>query len=179
LVAASTPSWPAATPGLDPDSEKAKFLLRQRERTIDNVKRLFAVVFAVSFTTLGRNAFDSMKEIVLGHRPFPPWHVVVFNLEMLAVFTATASVFYHQGTKFLDWRYASRERDEAVPLGFASDFFIVVVTMIPFILMANSIDHTLTDVIGFTAFFFFVRHAPDARPRSALVRAVSQHPVGP
>lgn len=137
------------------NSELAKHLLRQRERTIDNVKRLFAVVFALSYTVAGRNAFEKILPVLNGERLAPiPWQSWFANIETLAVFTVTAAVFYHQGAKFLDWRYASGSHDEAHPLGFAWDFFTLITTMVPFILMANSLDPRATSKAGFTAFFF-------------------------
>lgn len=129
-------------------------LLRQRERTIDNVKRLFAVVFALSFTTMGRNAYETLKPYIIGDAAPAAVHVWGTYLEMVVVFVVTASVFYHQGAKFLDWRYASAASTEAHPAGFAWDFAVVFGTMIPFILMANSLDPAVTSKVGFTAFFF-------------------------
>jgi len=40
----------------DPDFYEALF--RQRERTIDNIKRVYAVVYSVSFALLLRDIFD-------------------------------------------------------------------------------------------------------------------------
>lgn len=138
-----------ATPANDPS------LLRQRERTIDNVKRLFATVFALSYTVVGRNAFEKILPLIDGQRTSPvAWQSWFTNIELLLVFTVTTAVFYHQGAKFLDWRYASGTNDEAHPLGFAWDFFTLITTMGPFILMANSLDPRATDKTGFTGFFF-------------------------
>lgn len=127
-------------------------LLRQRERTVDNIKWLFAYVFAISFTMAAKNVFDAAEPMLRGATMpalgFWPY------LGALLVFTVTASVFYHQGAKFFDWRYASGINDEANRLGFVIDFATLVVTMIPFMLMANSLVKTVTSAVGLTAFVY-------------------------
>lgn len=94
-------------------------LIRQGERTIDNLKRLFAVVFALSFGVVATGAIEKLRPLLTTpDASAPPWWLWLLNLEMTGVFVVTAGVFYHQSAKFLDIRYAKDPLSEAHPMGF-------------------------------------------------------------
>lgn len=127
-------------------------LVRQGERTVDNLKRLFAVVFALSFGIAGNGAYTKLKPVLLSGNSPPGW-LWVLNIEMMAVFLVTAAVFYHQSVKFLDIRYAKTPLSEAHPWGFAADYIQLVLTAAPFFLMANSLGHEVTNKVGYVWYF--------------------------
>jgi hypothetical protein len=129
---------------------------RQRERTIDNLKRLFALVFSLSFAAAGVNFFGRIKPYLVGEQKFYDltFAAIAMNIEIFLVFAVTAGVFYHHGCKFLDRRYALAESPHAEPLGFAMDFLTLVAQVIPFVFMANALSSDIYSVYGFTWFFF-------------------------
>src|SRR5207237_867325 len=119
------------------EREEERDLVRQRERTVDNLKRLYAFVFAVSFGVIGNGAVEKLKPLLIGDlSQVPSISVWLVDLEMLFVFLVTASVFFHQGAKYLDIRYARAPLSEAHPFGFAIDYLTIALTMAPFFLMA-------------------------------------------
>lgn len=91
---------------LDDLTPEEKGLIRQGERTIDNLKRLFAVVFAASFGLAGAAIADKVRSVLTDATSFPSPETVLINLEMTVVFVITAGVFYHKSARFLDIRYA-------------------------------------------------------------------------
>jgi hypothetical protein len=128
-------------------------LVRQGERTVDNLKRLFAVVFALSFGIVGNGVFGKLKAALLPPGYVAPTWLWILNIEMLVVFLVTAAVFYHQSVKFLDIRYARQPLSEAHPWGFAADYLQLVITVAPFFLMANSLGPEVTHKVGYLWFF--------------------------
>jgi protein-S-isoprenylcysteine O-methyltransferase Ste14 len=135
-------------------TDEEKDLVRQGERTIDNLKRLFAVVFAISFAVVGTGVIDKLRPILanLQRAPHGLW-LLILNIEMIAVFVITAGVFYHQSVKFLDIRYAKHPLSQVHPLGFAWDYFTLVLTAAPFFFMAHSLHPTITHEVGYIWFF--------------------------
>ncbi|QQN65277.1 hypothetical protein JIR23_05625 [Bradyrhizobium diazoefficiens] len=87
---------------------------------MDNLKRLFAVVFALSFGIAGNGAYAKLKPVLVSGKSSPGW-LWALNIETMTVFLITAAVFYHQSVKFLDIRYAKAPHSEAHPWGFAAD----------------------------------------------------------
>lgn len=142
---------PPDTPPEDPTKLTAD-LVRQGERTMDNLKRLFAVVFALSFGIAGNGAYAKLKPVLLSGSQPPGW-LWALNIEMMAVFLVTAAVFYHQSVKFLDIRYAKAPHSEAHPWGFAWDYIQLVLTAAPFFLMANSLASDVTHAVGYIWYF--------------------------
>jgi hypothetical protein len=131
----------------------AEDLLRQRERVAESLKWLITVVFGFSFTVAGSNILGSLSPFAL--KPLAgPWHSWLINIEILLVFSATATVFYLQGTMHLDIRFASTPDYQPRPFNFILDFVTIAATMLPFIAMAISLDETTTSRVGFTGFFF-------------------------
>lgn len=102
----------------DNSTDSARDLVRQGERTVDNLKRLFAVVFALSFAIVVHGILARLNHVVLPPGASIPLWRWLLNIEMVAVFMVTAAVFYHQSLKFLDIRYAKEPLSEAHPIGF-------------------------------------------------------------
>lgn len=134
------------------DAEE-KDLVRQGERTVDNLKRLFAVVFAASFGLAGAAVAEKIRLVVAGTAAFPPFETIAINIEMIVVFAVTAAVFYHQSAKFLDIRYARHPVALAHPWGFALDYGTLVLTAAPFFFMAHALSPAITHEVGYFVFF--------------------------
>lgn len=131
-------------------------LIRQGERTIDNLKRLFAVVFALSFGVVATGAIDKLRPLLAAKAvAAPPLWLWLLSLEMIGVFVVTAGVFYHQSAKFLDIRYAKHPLSEAHPMGFATDYLILVLTVAPFYFMAHALSAGVTHAVGYFWFVMF------------------------
>lgn len=148
----------AAPPGartLADLSDIERDLIRQGERTVDNLKRLFAFVFSLSFAAVAAGASAKLQPVLTGTRHSPPLSVWFLNGEMLLVFVVTAGVFFHQSAKFLDNRYARHPLSKAHPFGFAWDYFIQVATVAPFFFMAFAFAPSVTREVGYLGFFGF------------------------
>lgn len=134
--------------------QEAKNLLSQRERITENLKWLITVIFGFSFTVAGSNILGALSPFAQGKPLVGTWHSWPINIEILAIFSATATVFYYQGTRHLDIRFASSPAYQPRPFNFIVDFGTIAITMVPFIAMAISLDDTTTSHVGFTGFFF-------------------------
>jgi hypothetical protein len=68
-------------------------LIRQGERTIDNLKRLFAVVFAISFAVVSSAVIEKLRPLLsVPSAVAPPLWLWVLNAEMIAVLVVTHSL---------------------------------------------------------------------------------------
>ncbi len=102
-------------------TEDERDRIRQSERTIDNLKRLYAVLFSLSF---GIVAVESMKKI--GVFTDPSAYAVgplMLHVEITISFIFTAGLFYYQGDRFLDTVYAKHPLAPAKPAHFGADYF--------------------------------------------------------
>jgi hypothetical protein len=132
-------------------TEEERDRIRQSERTIDNLKRLYAVLFSLSF---GIVAVESFRKI--GAFADPAAYKIgplFLHVEITISFIFTAGLFYYQGDRFLDTVYAKQPLAPAKPTHFGADYFVNVFTMIPFYLMAQALGHEYTDAVGFTWYF--------------------------
>jgi hypothetical protein len=126
--------------------------IRQSERTVDNLKRLYAVLFALSFGIIASSTyekiqgFDSITAINFG--------ALFLHAELTVAFVVTAGLFYYQGDRFLDVVYAKEPLAPVGPLQFGVDYLVNVFTMVPFFLMAHALAKEFTGTVGFTWFFF-------------------------
>lgn len=129
---------------------------RPFERTIDNLKRLFAIVFSVSYGLSIAFLLDRAQPFLTDPRKFEEvsWVDVIVTLEVYLVFIITAGVFYHHGARFLDNRYGSADAHRVRPSDFVWDFGLLFVQMIPFLTMAFALSPEVTQTHGYTWFFF-------------------------
>lgn len=130
-------------------------LIRQGERSVDNLKRLFAFVFSLSFAFIGVGAIEKLKPVLIGQKLPPNLSVWFLNAEMLTIFIITAGVFFHQSAKYLDNRYARHPLTSARPYGFALDYITQVFTAAPFYFMAFAYNPLVTNAVGYIWFFGF------------------------
>lgn len=128
--------------------------VRQSERTVDNLKRLTAYIFAISFTVAGMGMVRKLIPIFTdpsAKLPEPVYWIV--NIEMLLIFAVTAGLFFYQGDKFLDNHLARHPVPKPRRSYIAIRYLVLVATMIPFFLMANSLTAEVTGKVGFLWFF--------------------------
>ena len=132
-------------------SGRAADQLRQAERTVDNLKRLYAVLFAVSFTVLANVTFQKIANFA--RTLTINWEDVFLQGELTTAFVITAGLFYYQGDRFLDVSYARAPIADIKPAHFGIDYLVNVFTMAPFFLMANALSGRFIADVGFTWFF--------------------------
>lgn len=111
---------------------------RQSERTVDNLKRLYAVLFALSFAVLAQGVAEKLTSVLSGE----PWtfREAIVHVEMTIVFALTAGLFYYQSDRVLDVALARKPPPDVSAWQFAGRYLGNVVTMAPFYLMAFALD---------------------------------------
>jgi len=134
-------------------------VFRQRERTIDNIKRIYAVVYSVSFAYILREILDYAEHWLNSSVSKGFASGLQLRLLLLLVFTSTVSVFAYQADKFLDLRYSFRPPGSPpthMPRWHRSDFAIdagsLILTLIPFVLMSYAFKSDLIDRYGVIPF---------------------------
>ena len=132
-------------------SDEERERTRQSERTIDNLKRLYAVLFALSFGVAASATYSKIDSF-LGYIHFD-WVAIFVHSELTVAFVITAGLFYYQGDRFLDVVYARAPIADTSPVNFAIDYLVNVLTMTPFYLIAHSLDEKFTASVGFTWYF--------------------------
>ncbi|TGR83018.1 hypothetical protein EN866_34460 [Mesorhizobium sp. M2D.F.Ca.ET.223.01.1.1] len=138
-------------------TEDDKLRVRQQERTIDNLNRLFAMLFSIVFSVAAASVLQKIKVFVMtpGQKIFD-WEVVAFNCLALVILGTTAAIFFHQASRGLDLAYAPSANVTPHRGGFLFDYLVIVLTMGPFALMGRALDQDVTSFAGF--FWFFVSH---------------------
>lgn len=125
--------------------------LKQSERTIDNLKRLYAVLFALSFGAVVKAGFEKLSAFA-EPTVAPHWLAFGVHTELTLAFMVTAGLFYYQGDRFLDVAYAKAPLRDVGPMEFGVDYLTNVLTMMPFFLMANALSNDLINRFGFLWF---------------------------
>jgi hypothetical protein len=138
-------------------------LFRQRERTIDNIKRIYAVVYSISLTNVLRDIFVYCQSSLADRTSDNFAAGLSLRVVMLVVFTSTISVFAFQADKFLDLRYALRpsplipERCQTMPRwrrgDFAWDAISLIVSLVPFTLMSYAFEDEIVRRFGILPFY--------------------------
>lgn len=132
------------------DSEADR--IRQSERTVDNLKRLYAVLFALSFGLLAQGSAAKLTSALGGQS----WTLRdgLLHFEVTVVFALTAGLFYYQSDRFLDVALARRPLPDVSAGRFAFDYLVNVITMAPFYAMAFSLSLEVSrSSLGFTGYF--------------------------
>jgi hypothetical protein len=136
--------------------EQKKHRVRQQERTVDNLNRLFAMLFSIIFSL----AAASLLDRIVSHLkpPYRPIDLEIFCFTGLAIaiLGTTAAIFFHQASRGLDLQYGASAELTPHRSAFLFDYLVIVLTMVPFALMSKALDKSITDISGF--FLFFVSH---------------------
>ncbi len=75
------------------------------KRTIDNLKRLYAVLFSISFGIVAFGVFKKLERYEDPNMVYS-WYSFFVEAELTVAFVMTAGLFYYQGDRFLDVSYA-------------------------------------------------------------------------
>ena len=142
-------------------------ILRHRERTVDNVKRLYAFILSLSFTNTLREIFDTAHGALKDPTKLPGLGGMLgLDFALFGVFLFTAAIYYFHSDKFLDIRYAlpipgapvnDPEKEVVVidwrPGQFGWDYLTLLMTLIPFAVMSFTLDPELVERFGFMPFY--------------------------
>ncbi|HVC60205.1 MAG TPA: hypothetical protein VND19_07600 [Acetobacteraceae bacterium] len=143
----------------------ARSIQRQRERTIDNLKRLYAVTLSVSFATAVGELVATLHDEHWDYRKPVDGSGIGVRITLLVVLLTTAAIFFFQSDRFLDIKYGMPRpdrRDDAAatdelpywgPIGLSIDALTVIVTVLPFPLMAYALEPHLMQRGGPVPFF--------------------------
>jgi len=121
-------------------------VFKYRQRSLDHLKRVYAIVLSVSLGELLKDIYQTFFLQQCG-LPASTWGI---QIVLLLIFFTTASVFYFQEDKLLDLRYGFDPTDTVPdgsktempekwrPTSFALHFLCVMFMMMPFVLLALS-----------------------------------------
>jgi hypothetical protein len=137
------------------EDEAYRDRVRQSERTVDNLKRLYAVLFSISFGVLAAGTFDKLSHFSSGIDSYN-WPDFFTHAELTIAFVITAGLFYYQGDRVLDVAFAKSPLQKVGPATFGIEYCVNVFTMAPFYLLAQSLSKALTQETGF--FWFFISY---------------------
>lgn len=143
------------TPYRESEDQK-KSRVRQQERTVDNLNRLFAMLFSIVFSLAAASFLDRVvRHLKLPYKPIGS-EILLFTLLSVIILGTTAAIFFHHASRGLDLRYGANADIEPHPLAFIFDYLVIVLTMVPFALMGKALDKNVTDASGFV--WFFITH---------------------
>ena len=123
---------------------------RQSDRSVDNLRSLYAVVFGLSFGLVFTGAYDKVHS-ALTSLSFEPARFALHALVTLS-FVVTLSLFHYQTDRYLDVIYRRDGLVEVRPPLFLLDLVRGLLAMAPIFLMAQSLGASAFDQVGFTWF---------------------------
>lgn len=131
------------------DSQEEAFR-RQSDRSVDNLRSLYAVVFGLSFGLVFTGAYEKVHSALIrlsfDSSGFALHALVTF------VFVVTLSLFHYQTDRYLDVIYRRSGLAEVRPPVFLFDLVRGLLAMAPIFLMAQSLGAEAFEQVGFTWF---------------------------
>lgn len=137
-------------------SDEDKLRVRQQERTVDNLNRLFAMLFSIVFSVAAASSLQRLSAYLKPPFKAADWEIVAFNAAALVILGTTAAIFFHQASRGLDLQYGASPDIKPHRGAFIFDYLVIVLTMVPFALMGKALDVDITEKSGF--FWFFISH---------------------
>ncbi len=144
-------------------------IIRQRERTVDNVKHLYAFFLSLSFGNVFRELVErydqplkTYADTILQH-PMAALQLALPPLLIFAIFFITSSIFYFQADRLFDVRFALAEEDSGTgkkvmaewkPYPFFVEYISLILQMIPFALMSFAFTKRFPLPSMVTEFYF-------------------------
>lgn len=124
---------------------------RQSDRSVDNLRSLYAVLFALSLGLALTGAYDKVHAALVAQAAFNPVSLALHGLVTLS-FLATLSLFHYQTDRYLDVAYRREGLAEIRPPVFLLDLVRGLLAMAPIYLMAQSLGAVPFRQVGFTWF---------------------------
>ena len=123
---------------------------RQSDRSVDNLRSLYAVVFGLSFGLVFTGAYDKAHSGLVG-LSFDPARFALHALVTFS-FVVTLSLFHYQTDRYLDVIYRRNGLVEVRPPLFLLDLVRGLLAMAPIFLMAQALSAEAFEQVGFTWF---------------------------
>jgi hypothetical protein len=121
---------------------------RQSDRSVDNLRSLYAVLFGLSFSLTLTGAYDKVHGALVG-QGFDGASVALHAFVTLS-FLCTLSLFHYQTDRYLDVVYRRTGLLEVRPPLFLLDLVRGLLSMAPIYLMAQSLGEEPFRQVGFT-----------------------------
>lgn len=121
---------------------------RLSDRTVDNLRGLYSVLFALSFGLALTGTYEKVHAALVG-QTFDPVGLFVHALVSLS-FLVTLGLFHYQTDRYLDVVYRRDGLPGVRPLVFLLDLVRGLVSMAPIYLMAQSLGAEPYRQVGFT-----------------------------
>jgi len=121
---------------------------RLSDRTVDNLRGLYSVLFALSFGLALTGTYEKVHAALVGQAfdPIGFWVHVLVSLSFLV----TLGLFHYQTDRYLDVVYRRDGLPGVRPLVFLLDLVRGLVSMAPIYLMAQSLGAEAYRQVGFT-----------------------------
>ena len=121
---------------------------RLSDRTVDNLRSLYSVLFALSFGLALTGTYEKVHAALVGQAfdPIGFWVHVLVSLSFLV----TLGLFHYQTDRYLDVVYRRDGLPGVRPLVFLLDLVRGLVSMAPIYLMAQSLGAEAYRQVGFT-----------------------------
>lgn len=129
------------------DSQEAE-VRRLTDRTVDNLRSLYSVLFGLSFGLALTGTYDKVHKALVS-QTFDPLGFWMHALVSLS-FLVTLGLFYYQTDRYLDVVYRRDGLPGVRPLVFLLDLVRGLVSMVPIYLMAQSLGAEPYRQVGFT-----------------------------
>lgn len=119
---------------------------RSIERIIDSIKRLFAVIIALSFQQAAGGVYESFNlAFRITNAEIDQNTILTLTIELFCFFAfiATLFVYYYQSDRYFDIAFAEKESSNRHWLSLPKEFILKTLTMIPFLFIAKSLNPTI------------------------------------
>lgn len=133
---------------------------RAIERIVDSLKRLFAVIIALSFQSAANGVYETFSLIFRTRTSYRNKSLAfsAIGVELLCFFAfiATLFVYYYQSDRYFDKLFVGAPPKKIRWFRLSKEFMFNTLTMIPFIFIARSIiptEKSQTAVFSFGWFF--------------------------
>jgi hypothetical protein len=123
----------ATPPAGEDNSDYNRQVLADRTRTIDQIKRLYAVVMGFALTTCFGNMYQCAR--VAGILSYPSYVII---LAQGISFVSLISLFYLGAERLFDNRYAQRDSRVPTRWGLLTDLFTTGITAAWFVVLADT-----------------------------------------
>lgn len=121
---------------------------RQSDRTVDNLRALYAILFALSLSLALTGTYDKVHAALVGQN-FNAVSLAHHGLVTLS-FLVTLSLFHYQTDRYMDVTHRGTGLHEVRPPIFLLDLVRGLLSMAPIYLMAQSLGASPFQQVGFT-----------------------------
>lgn len=126
-------------PKISPHADNSDDKIKERTRTLDHIKRLYAVVMGFAATECLKNIIAVIRESALVMSTSDAYLVKISSVSLGLSFVSLMILFYLASERYLDKRYLTTDSPAATREGLAWDIICLVITASWFVVLAESI----------------------------------------